>query len=74
MADSITINNVTYDFIITDNLKDAIFGSGQNCHECDINLMDNDSKYFCKICSVLNTMRIAKTKIIRQEHYFKKRN
>ncbi len=74
MTDSITINNVTYDFIITDDLKDAIFGGGQNCNKCDISFNDNDFKYFCKICSVLNTMRIAKTNIIRQEHYFKKRD
>ena len=40
MENSITINDVTYDFISYDNPKNIILGSGQNCHKCDINLLE----------------------------------
>ena len=74
MENSITINDVTYDFISYDNPKNIILGSGQNCHKCDINLLEDDADLYCKICSAFNIFRFRTTNKYRQEHYLKKRN
>lgn len=70
MENSITINNITYDFIINDN-KGNIFGMGQNCVKCEVPKV-NDT--YCKICNSFNILTIIPNFKVKKEHYFVKRN
>lgn len=74
MENSITINSVTYDFIAYYNPENIILGSGQNCHKCDINLLDDDAHLYCKMCSILYVFTLKTTNKKRLEHYLQKRN